>query len=349
MHTAERLAAVADAFARRPELGFNGAAELRAFIAGELGDAELLDRPVTVGGVTLRARAPEMIYHLCAANLSVSAETSLLIGLMLGSRLVFKLPAAGLPEFCATVSALPPALRAAVTLLSRHDPALMLAADAVVAYGADETVAAIHRQTHWRQRFLGYGHKISLGLIERGDETPALAAAAAREVLAYEQLGCLSPQAYLCRDPERGEQFAALLASALAGQRRTRPMPGLDFDRAALRQHFRQAAAARGEKILAGAAGEYLIISGARQLAAGPAHAAVSVLSAWEIPDPELWRGKLSAVSHSSPLTPAAIAYFTDLGVSRFCPTGGLQHPPLAWRHDTRPRLADLVRWVTFN
>jgi len=140
-----------------------------------------------------------------------------------------------------------------------------------------------------------------------------------------------------------------ILASALAEQRKTRPMPKLDFDQAALRQHFQQSAAARGEKIYAGANGEYLVISGAQQLETGPAHAAVSVLSGWEIPNAEIWHHKLSAVSHSSPLTPEIVAYFSNFGVSRFCPTGDLQNPPLAWHHDARPRLADLVRWITFS
>jgi hypothetical protein len=33
-------------------------------------------------------------------------------------------------------------------------------------------------------------------------------------------------------------------------------------------------------------------------------------------------------------------------GVSRVCPIGALQLPPLSWRHGGRPRIADLVRWV---
>jgi hypothetical protein len=33
-------------------------------------------------------------------------------------------------------------------------------------------------------------------------------------------------------------------------------------------------------------------------------------------------------------------------GVSRICPIGQLQTPPLSWRHGGRPRIADLVRWV---
>jgi hypothetical protein len=349
MTTAARINAVAAAFHGRADLGFANATDLQNLIVTELGHADILDQPVLRGNVTLMAKPPHSIYHLCASNLAISAETSLLLGLLLGSRLYFKLPSGGLDAFVKTVEGLPSTLREKVTLLKEHDPALMAAADAVVVYGSDETIATIYRQTSWRQRLLCYGHKISLGLIDTNDETPGIAAAAAREVLAHEQLGCLSPQAYLCRNQAGCEKFSALLASALAEQRQRQPMPPLTFDQAALRQHFRQSAAARGEKVLAGTNGEYLVISGAKQLEPGPAHAAVNVLSTWEIPNAEDWYHKLSAVSHSSPLVPEVIAYFTNLGVSRFCQTGNLQNPPLAWHHDARPRLADLVRWVTFG
>ncbi|MDR2463888.1 MAG: hypothetical protein LBD30_08950 [Verrucomicrobiales bacterium] len=348
MTTAERVAVIASAFNGRADLGFNSEADLRGLIIGELGDVEIFERPVLRGGVPLMARPPETIYHLCAANLGVSAETSLVLGLLLGSRLYFKLPGGGLPAFVNTVSQLPPTLREKVILLARHDPALMLTADAVIVYGNDATIDAIHRQVSWRQRFLAYGHKISLGLIDADDETPAIASAAAREILAHEQLGCLSPQAYLCRDAARAEKFSALLADALAAARRRQPLPALTFDETALRQHFRQTAAANGEKILTGADHEYIIISGAKKLVLTPARATVSVLDTWEIADCDKWRGKLSAVSHTRPLPLSVTDYFTKLGVSRFCPTGGLQAPPLAWRHDSRPRLADLLKWITF-
>ena len=33
-------------------------------------------------------------------------------------------------------------------------------------------------------------------------------------------------------------------------------------------------------------------------------------------------------------------------GVTRICPLGQMQDPPLTWRHDGRPALGDLVVWV---
>ena len=33
-------------------------------------------------------------------------------------------------------------------------------------------------------------------------------------------------------------------------------------------------------------------------------------------------------------------------GATRICPIGQMQNPPLAWRHDGRPSLGDLVTWT---
>jgi hypothetical protein len=36
-------------------------------------------------------------------------------------------------------------------------------------------------------------------------------------------------------------------------------------------------------------------------------------------------------------------------GVTRVCPVGEMQNPPLTWRHDGRPALADLVTWTDWE
>jgi hypothetical protein len=36
-------------------------------------------------------------------------------------------------------------------------------------------------------------------------------------------------------------------------------------------------------------------------------------------------------------------------GVTRICPIGQMQNPPLTWRHDGRPALGDLVRWTDYE
>jgi hypothetical protein len=36
-------------------------------------------------------------------------------------------------------------------------------------------------------------------------------------------------------------------------------------------------------------------------------------------------------------------------GVTRLCPLGQMQNPPVTWRHDGRPTLGDLVTWTNWE
>jgi hypothetical protein len=59
-------------------------------------------------------------------------------------------------------------------------------------------------------------------------------------------------------------------------------------------------------------------------------------------------RGKVSTVgiaAHNDQARELA----TELarwGVTRVCPLGQMQNPPLTWRHDGRPALGELITWT---
>ena len=59
-------------------------------------------------------------------------------------------------------------------------------------------------------------------------------------------------------------------------------------------------------------------------------------------------RGKVSTVGVAAP--PEKLRdlarQFARWGATRICPLGQMQNPPLTWRHDGRPPLADLVTWT---
>ena len=40
---------------------------------------------------------------------------------------------------------------------------------------------------------------------------------------------------------------------------------------------------------------------------------------------------------------------FSRWGARRICPLGEMQNPPLAWRHDGRPALGDLLTWCDWE
>jgi hypothetical protein len=61
----------------------------------------------------------------------------------------------------------------------------------------------------------------------------------------------------------------------------------------------------------------------------------------------EAVRGKVSTVGIAAPedQMEALAMQLAHWGVTRVCPLGQMQNPPLTWRHDGRPALGDLVTW----
>jgi hypothetical protein len=347
MTLAERLKTVAAAFAGREDLGFRHAADLEALVVSEFGGLDVFE-----ASSKIRAVAPDGIYHVLASNLDVSAETSLVLGLMLGSELHFKLPRKGLPAFEKTVAGLPPVLRERVTIHREHRSEVMKRCEAVVIFGSDETVAALRAETDWKQSFLGYGHKMSAGFIDATAAGRAdVAVAAAREILVYEQGGCLSPQIYLLPSAAAAETFAGHLAVALENESSKVGRIAPELNVALEIAHARQVARLRGAKLIEskGEAHWTVVTEDASRFSPGPGHGFI-ICGSCE--DPKAWlaerKGIVSALSFSEGFDAAEqFDLAAAAGASRVCRVGGLQHPPLAWRHDGRPRLSDLIRWIT--
>jgi hypothetical protein len=59
-------------------------------------------------------------------------------------------------------------------------------------------------------------------------------------------------------------------------------------------------------------------------------------------------RGQISTVGLAAPMARAQklALRFANFGATRICRAGQMQNPPLAWRHDGRPSLGDLVTWT---
>jgi hypothetical protein len=59
-------------------------------------------------------------------------------------------------------------------------------------------------------------------------------------------------------------------------------------------------------------------------------------------------RGQVSTVGLAAPEEQARdlALGLARWGVTRICPLGQMQNPPLTWRHDGRPALGDLVTWT---
>jgi hypothetical protein len=344
----QRLHQVSKLFPDAERIGFSDIDELSRWVAEELGSIAALDGPVRTTTGWKRAVAVDKIYHICAGNLSVAAETSLLISIVLGSEAWFKLPSVGLPELEKRVEQLPAPLRERVHLLDKHEPDLMRQCGAVVVFGSDATVEQLRQECTSQQRLLRYGHKISLGVVTAAGATSEWAQAAVRETLAYQQLGCLSPQSYLCPDPQQVAAFAECLTAAF--EARQQEPDAIPFEAQALIFEARQRAAVAGDLVvtLKNPASWTVVQREQSRIEPGPGFGYIEVVPAADLTAVmEPWRGLVSSVSFSSEhISREQWAFWESYGVHRLCRMGNLQRPPIAWPHDGRPRLADLVSWT---
>jgi len=345
-----RLQCIAEYFPNGNQLGFCCVEELEQWVVSEFGRLDVLERPVKTAIGWQRARPPATIYHICAGNLAVSTETSLLIAMLLGSRAIFKLPSSGLLEVEERIQQLPLEWQQKIELIAEHDPERMRQCDAVVIFGSDETVAAVSQECRPAQRVLHYGHKMSVGVVTQDGVTDSWALAAAQEILAYQQLGCLSPQSYLCSGPEQAKEFAERLAKAL--DKEEFDAEAIPLEAQARIFDARQRAVASGDRRIqpTSAAAWTVVLRQQPRIQPGPGYGFIEVVPAPSDVLPEVlepWKGKISSASFSSDqLSQEQWNFWENYGVHRLCRMGQLQRPPIAWPHDGRPRLADLVTWT---
>lgn len=116
----------------------------------------------------------------------------------------------------------------------------------VIAYGRDETLEVLATRLAPGARFEGHGHGFGAAVVREG--SPQVAAALARDVAAYEQHGCLSPQVVLCAGDARG--LAVGLHAALTALASAWPRAPMDLGVGAAALQWTGAQAALGAEVL---------------------------------------------------------------------------------------------------
>ncbi len=354
MTTRQRLDLLARAYPRLfPRAG------LTRLLRDQLGDVDALEGWINRGHVRVWARAPKLIYHIGAGNLAISAMTSLVQGLLLGAHNVVKLPGdredgTTRKEILDFIKGLPAPLRKLVETQRVLDPKLMCEADVVIAFGSDATMEKIRSQTRWEQKFIGHGHALSLlWLAQPNQLSPRQARACAIDILTYDQLGCLSPQAiYVPAGTDvalLGEKLTHALEKHWSG---LHPKPPRPLPTAARIAEARDMAYALGHHVWLPPKrhlGWTLIhdpsptfrpsalhgVIYLRQVSSTRLHAALAPIE-----------GRISTVGLAGALSAPMEQVFLDLGVTRFCPAGRMQFPPLTWHHDGGHGLAEMVTWI---
>lgn len=353
-----------------------------ALLVQELGHARRLDEIVSTSAEEklsrgAMARGPEMLAHITAGNIPNPTLMSIALGVLTRSAQFVKCAsgAAFLPRLYAhSLYDAEPKLGACLEIAAWRggradiEKALFEEADCITATGSDEALAAIRHHVPARARFLGYGHRLSFAYIASealsSFQAKKTVARAAADIVAWNQLGCLSPHVIYVElgGGVAAEHFAEMLADELAKREESEPRGEVPAETAATiasRRAFYEVRAAhspetrfwRSENSTAwtvvyevdarfqlSCLNRFIYVKGVSNLKTALENA-------------DAVRGKVSTVGIAAGEETARelAAQLAAWGVSRVCSLGQMQNPPLTWRHDGRPALGDLVTWVDWE
>jgi hypothetical protein len=355
---------------------------LTALIIQDLGSAQRLDAFAQTSTEIQERRSswvqgPALLGHVAAGNLPNPALASLVLGILARSAQFMKCSrgASLIPRLFAhslydADSKLASCLELAMWPggTEELDGALFDECECLTATGSDATLCAIRQRLPERVRFLGYGHRVSFGYVTTealaGAGFRKLVAKAAADVSAWDQQGCLSPHVIFVE--QRGsvspEGFAELLAAELQRREEAVPRAGLSVEEAAdivSRRAFYEVRAAHSSETRLwsspGSTAWTVVYENDPMFQLSCLNRFIHVRASTGLDEvlrqAESVRGRVSTVGLAASVEQsAAIAQqLARWGVPRICPLGRMQNPPLTWRHDGRPALADLVQWTDWE
>ena len=355
---------------------------LHALLVQDLGHAHRLDEMCATAEELSRQQAvmacgPELLVQITAGNIPSPTLMSMLLGLLARSAQFVKCARGTslLPRlFAHSIHDAEPKLASCLEIAEWRggdtalEEPLFDEADCVTVTGSDETIAEVRYHLPPRVRLLGYGHQVSFGYVTReslsGYGAKKVALRAADDVVAWNQLGCLSPHLFYVETGGAmgAEQFAELLAEEFARREEIEPRGELPVADAAViaskRDFYRVRAAASSETRLwcsEGSTAWTVVFEADPRFQLSCLNRFVYVKSVANLTDAlhhaDAIRGKVSTVgvaAHSDTVRELA-ARLGRWGVTRVCPLGQMQNPPLTWRHDGRPALGDLVTWTNWE
>jgi len=349
----------------------------------EFSHAHRLDKFVATSAEEKSNRAamavgPEFLVHIAAGSIPNPTITSIVFGLLTRSAQFVKCASGSsfLPRmFAHSIYDADPKLGACLEVAEWRggsaglEAALFAETDCVTATGSDETLAAIRAQLPIKTRFIGYGHRVSFGFVAgevlHGSRAKKIVSAAADDVVAWNQLGCLSPHViYVEAGGEVSpENFAELLADELERREQTEPRGELAAEHAAAiasRRGIYEVRAAHSPETTQhwcskNSTAWTVVYEADTRFQMSCLNRfiyvkAVSDLTAALHGGDEI-RGKVSTVGFAAPEEKVneIATQLARWGAARVCPLGQMQNPPLTWRHDGRPVLGDLVTWTDWE
>lgn len=295
-----------------------------------------------------------VVGHIIAGNTPLLSWVSLIRALLVRSASFVKLPShASAPWgeiFVRSLADVSPKLASCIHLAQwpggtvELETALCRNVDLIMAHGSDKTMQHLRSLCPSDVPFIGYGHRVSFGLVTSGNRNLLVAEGFAKDVLLYDQGGCLSPQTIFVEGGwDETLAFANLLASALSNTTAQYPMPCRTLQAAmTVREARGLAQMGQGNEIWADDNLRWTVIARPETaFALSPTYGIVSVQ-----PLKSLHKLPESLEVVSAYLQGCAVA--GDAGdylpnPSRVCAPGELQSPPLGWRQDGRDVLRVLL------
>jgi hypothetical protein len=297
---------------------------------------------------------PRLVGLIAAGNVAGAGIHEITLALLAGCGLIIKSSAREpffFTEFARTLAGEAPVLADRICVFNwsrdRGDltDALRGGCDLTVAYGSDETMAALAGPD-----IVAFGSRISAAIVTRDaaeSNAAEIASRLSRDVSLFEQLGCLSPHhVFVEGDEDDGLFFARELANAMgATAARLAPPSRLDIEDAAALRAVREAARWRsiaGEpvRLFEGPGLSWVVIYDRdAPLTASPGLRCVYVSTVRDASDLEARiadaNGRIEAVAIATPI--GRDSRFREVlsraSVSLIAAPGQMQSPPLLWRH----------------
>jgi hypothetical protein len=325
----------------------------------------------------VRAIAPELLVHVAAGNLPNPALMSIVLGALTRSAQFVKCAsgAAFLPRlFAHSLYHADPKLGACLEVArwlggnADLERPLFEEANCVTATGTDETLAEIRQRIPTKVRFLGYGSRVSFGYVAHevlsGLHARRVVERAAKDVVAWNQLGCLSPHVIYVQGGSSisGDKFAEMLAEVLGERELTEPRGDLLVETAALiasRRSIYELRATRSPDTRLWSSKDStawtVVYEADPQFQISCLNRFIYVKDVKDLTEAlqgaDRVSGRVSTVGLAAPehKIQELATELARWGVTRVCPLGQMQNPPLVWRHDGRPALGDLVTWTDWE
>lgn len=235
-------------------------------------------------------------------------------------------------------------------------------ADAVVAYGTMETILSIRNRLSPTKRFIAYGHRIGVGIVDSHCDLDDAARGLANDIAMFDQQGCMSPHVvFICGNSSDEERFTKSLSSAFNELAHELMSSRYALERSASIQSWRAVYMMAGAKVLMdehSTSWTIVILNEplisalyAHRLTCPPRTVLIRRVQSLEELHSEVkpFAGFISAAGCSvcEACEEKLLELLASVGIPRVCLLGEMQLPRQWWFHDGRPNVADLLTWIS--